>query len=163
MPAILIVYHSMTGATLQLARAAGAGAAREVGVQVALLQCSEAHAGHVLRADGFIFATPENLGSMSGMMKDFFDRTYYPVLEHIAGRPYVSLIAAGSDGHGAARQIERIVTGWRLKAIADPCIVCTQAQSPERILAPKTIDAIALARCAELGLTLAAGLSTGIF
>jgi NAD(P)H-dependent FMN reductase len=153
----------MTGAALQLAQAAARGAGTEAGIEVALLRCSEAHARDVLQADGFIFATPENLGSMSGLMKDFFDRTYYAVLEQVNARPYVSLIAAGSDGHGAARQLERIATGWRLKAIADPCIVCTYAQTPERILAPKTVESASLARCEELGHTLAAGLSAGIF
>jgi multimeric flavodoxin WrbA len=160
---ILIVYHSMTGATLQLAQAAAGGADAETDVRVVSLQCVDAHARDVLQADGFIFAAPENLGSLSGMMKDFFDRTYYQVLDQVNGRPYGSLIAAGSDGHGAARQIERIAAGWRLKAIADPCIICTHAQTPARILAPKTIDAPSLARCAELGHTLAAGLSAGIF
>ena len=163
MPSVLIVYHSMTGAALQLAQAAAQGAAAEDGVEMVILRCSETHARDVLRADGFMFATPENLGSMSGLMKDFFDRTYYPVLDQVNGRPYVSLIAAGSDGHGAARQLERIAAGWRLKAIADPYIVCTHAQTPERILAPKTVAVPALARCAELGHTLAAGLSAGIF
>ena len=158
-----MVYHSMTGATLQLAQAAAQGARAEEGVRVALLRCADAHARDVLQADGFLFAAPENLGSLSGMMKDFFDRTYYPVLDQVNGRPYASLIAAGSDGHGAARQIERIAAGWRLKAIADPCIICTHAQTPERILAPKMIDALSLARCTELGHTLAAGLSAGVF
>src|SRR6185503_5702403 len=102
--------------------------------------------------------TPENLAAMSGMMKDFFDRTYYPVLDRIAGRPYATLICAGSDGTNAARQIERIATGWRLEPIADPFIVCTHAQSPEAILSPKQIGAEDLARCEEIGATLAAGL-----
>lgn len=163
MTKLLIVYHSMTGSTLQLARATAAGARAEESVEVALTHCTDAQASDVLQADGFIFAAPENLGSMSGMMKDFFDRTYYQVLDQVNGRPYVALICAGSDGRGAAQQIARIAAGWRLKAIADACIVCTQAQTPQRILAPKTIDARSLARGAELGHTLAAGLSAGIF
>jgi hypothetical protein len=96
-------------------------------------------------------------------MKDFFDRTYYPVLDRIQGRPYASLICAGSDGTNAARQIARIVTGWRLKPVAEPLIVCTHAQTPEAILAPKTIGADALARCREAGAALATGLAMGIF
>jgi multimeric flavodoxin WrbA len=103
------------------------------------------------------------LGSVAGMMKDFFDRTYYAVLERINGRPYLSLICAGSDGHGAALQIARVAAGWRLKSVADPLIVCTHAQTPEQILAPKRIDEQSLARCEELGRTIAAGLSVGIF
>jgi len=73
------------------------------------------------------------------------------------------MICAGSDGQNAARQIARIATGWRLRAIADPLIVCTQAQTPEAILAPKTIDRADRARCAELGAAFAAGLAAGIF
>jgi hypothetical protein len=96
-------------------------------------------------------------------MKDFFDRTYYPVLDQISGRPYATLICAGSDGHNAARQVARIATGWRLKAMADPLIVCTHAQTPEAILAPKIISPDDLKRCEELGAALAAGMSMGVF
>jgi hypothetical protein len=96
-------------------------------------------------------------------MKDFFDRSYYPVLDRINGRPYATLICAGSDGENAARQIARIATGWRLRAIADPLIVCTHAQTPEAILAAKQIGAEDLGRCAEVGATFAAGLAVGIF
>ncbi len=100
---------------------------------------------------------------MSGLLKDFFDRTYYPALGRIEGRPYAALVCAGSDGSNAARQIERICTGWRLRAVAEPLIVCTHAQTPEAILAPKAIGAQDLGRCEELGATLAAGLAMGIF
>ena len=96
-------------------------------------------------------------------MKDFFDRTYYAVLGRIAGRPYATLICAGSDGENAARQITRIATGWRLKPIASPLIVCTHAQTPEAILAPKTIGIDDLERCREIGATIAAGLAFGIY
>ena len=163
MKALLIVYHSMTGGTEQMARAAATGARVEPGVAVSLLRAGEARAQDVLEADGYVFATPENLAGMSGMMKDFFDRTYYPALERINGRAFVALVCAGSDGRNAAHQIERIALGWRLKAIADPYIVCTHAQTPEEILKPKTIDAECLARCEELGRTIAGGLALGIF
>ena len=72
----------------------------------------------MLQADGYLWVTPENLAAMSGIMKDFFDRTYYAALDRIAGRPYATLVCAGSDGENAVRQIERISTGWRLKRIA---------------------------------------------
>jgi hypothetical protein len=85
------------------------------------------------------------------------------VLDRINGRPYATLICAGSDGENAARQIARIATGWRLRAIADPLIVCTHAQTAETILAPKRIAAADLDRCMEIGATVAAGLASGIF
>jgi multimeric flavodoxin WrbA len=160
---LLIVYHSMSGGTAQMASAAAAGAGGEEGVRVSLLRAVDARAEDVLAADGYIFASPENLAAMSGMMKDFFDRTYYPALDKIAGRPYVSLICAGSDGSNAARQIERIATGWRLKPIADPYVVCVHAQTAEEILRPKNVEGELLERCAELGRTMAAGLAMGIF
>jgi multimeric flavodoxin WrbA len=160
---LLIVYHTQTGGTLQMARAAATAATEVSGVAVRLEIATEVGPEALLESSGYLFACPENLAAMSGLMKDFFDRTYYPVLDQIQGRPYAILICAGSDGTNAARQIERIATGWRLKAIADPLIVCTHAQTPERILAPKQIDAADLARCAELGATLAAGLDLGIY
>jgi NAD(P)H-dependent FMN reductase len=145
---LLIVWHSVTGGSRQMAQAAAEAAQGEAGVAVRVRQADAAEPGDLLDADGYLFACPENLGSMSGPMKSFFDRSYYPVLDRIQGRPYASLICAGSDGSGAARQIERIATGWRLRAVAPPLIVCTQAQTPERILAPKTIGASAAASSA---------------
>jgi multimeric flavodoxin WrbA len=135
----------------------------ESNIAVAGLHAAEAAPEDLLEADGYIFATPENLASMAGVMKDFFDRCYYPLLGQIQGRPYATMICAGSDGTGAARQIARIAIGWRLKPIAEPLIVITGAQTPEAIAAPKTISANDLARCEELGATFAAGLAAGIF
>jgi multimeric flavodoxin WrbA len=117
----------------------------------------------MLAADGSIFATPENLAAIAGLMKDFFDRSYYPVLGLIEGRPYATMICAGSDGHNAAAQIARIATGWRLRPVAEPLIICTHAQTPEAILAPKVIPPADLQRCRELGAALAAGLAMGIY
>jgi multimeric flavodoxin WrbA len=163
MKALLIVYHSMTGGTLQMAQAAAGGARSEAGVRVWLKRAADAGAEDVLAADGYIFATPENLAGMSGMMKDFFDRTYYAAFEKINGRAFLTLVCAGSDGRNAAQQIERIATGWRLKPIAEPYIVCTHAQTPEQILKAKTIGTDELTRCGELGKTMAGGLAMGIF
>lgn len=163
MKTLLIVFHSLTGGTRQMAEAAARGAGIEAEVQVRLLTAEAAQAQDVLEADGYIFASPENLAAMSGRMKDFFDRTYYPVLEHINGRPYAVLICAGSDGENAARQIRRIATGWRLRAVAETLILCTDAQTPEAILSPKTLTAPDLARCEDLGAALATGLAAGIF
>jgi NAD(P)H-dependent FMN reductase len=159
---LLIVFHSLTGGARQMAEAAAAAAA-EPDVTVRLLVAADAGAHDVLTADGYIFATPENLAAMAGRMKDFFDRTYYAALDRINGRPYATLICTGSDGENAARQIARITTGWRLRAVADPLIVRTHAQTPEAILAPKIISATDLDRCRNLGETLAAGLAAGIF
>lgn len=160
---LLVVYHSLTGGTAQMAEALRAGACTESEVRVRLQRAHESGTADVLGADGYVFATPENLASMSGQLKDFFDRTYYGALDRIEGRPYAALVCAGSDGAGAARQIARIATGWRLKAVAEPLIVCTHAQTPQAILAPKRIGADELERCRALGEALAAGLAMGVF
>lgn len=137
----------------------GAGGA----VTVTCKNAGDAGADDLLTADGYIFVCPENLASMAGVMKDFFDRTYYPALGRIEGRPYAVMICAGSDGEGAARQIARIAKGWRLRAIADPLIICTHAQILEAILAPKVIAEADLAKCRDLGAAMAEGLAMGIF
>jgi multimeric flavodoxin WrbA len=153
----------LTNGTAQMAQAAADGAGGESGTTTRLSRAAQTGPADMLAADGYIFATPENLAAMAGVMKDFFDRCYYPVLGRIEGRPYASLICAGSDGENAARQIARIATGWRLRVVAPPLIIRTGAQTPEAILAPKTIAATELAQCAELGLSLAAGLAMGVF
>jgi multimeric flavodoxin WrbA len=163
MKTLLVIHHSMTDGARQMAQAALEGAMAESNIAVAGLHAAEAAPEDLLAADGYIFTTPENLASMAGVMKDFFDRCYYPLLDQIQGRPYATMICAGSDGMGAARQIARIATGWRLKPIAEPLIVITGAQTPEAIAAPKIIGAEDLARCEELGAAFAAGLAAGIF
>ena len=175
---LLLVWHSRTGASRQLAAAAASGARaslsdsrtemRQDGTPAAEPRIDCVHARRVdaqrmCAASAYIFVAPENLASLSGVMKDFFDRTYYGVLGRVAGRPYAVIIAAGSDGQGAARQVERIATGWRLKAVSPPLIVITRAQTPEAILAPKRVGAADLGRAAELGAAMAQGLAMGIF
>ena len=163
-PLLLIIWHSRTGASEALARAALAGAQSEAASPPAqLVAAADAGPDVLLAASGYIFAFPENLGTMSGAMKDLFDRCYYPLLGRIEGRPYASLIAAGSDGQGAQAQLDRIVTGWRLRRVADPVIVNLAAQTPEAILAPKQLPEAARIRACELGQALAAGLQLGVF
>lgn len=163
MKRLAIIWHSMTGGSQALAEAAALGARATEGLKVVLLHAEAASPQTLLDADGYIFAFPENLAAISGVMKAFFDRSYYPCLGQIEGRPYALLVCAGSDGSNAVRQAERIATGWRLKRIADSLIVCTHAQTPEEILAPKTISEADLSTAGELGAAMAEGLALGIF
>lgn len=163
MKTLLIVYHSMTGGTRQMVEALVDGAGREPGTKTRLLHATMAKPEDVIAADGYVFATPENLAAISGMLKDFFDRCYYAALDRINGRPYAALICAGSDGAGAARQIERIATGWRLRPVTEALIVLTRAQTAEDILAPKRISLPDQDRCRELGTQFAAGIALGIY
>ena len=156
---LTIVWHSRTGAARAMAQAALAGAEG----RARLLEAEGATAAQLLEGGGYLFVCPENLGTMSGAMKELFDRSYYPLLGRVEGRAYATMIAAGSDGTGAQAQIDRIVTGWRLKRAAEPLIVNLGAQTPEAILAPKHVPAADLARCRELGAALAEGLALGVF
>ena len=142
-----------------MARAAAAGA----GEHAVLIRAEAAAADDLLAARGYLFVAPENLGSLSGAMKEMFDRLYYPLLGRIEGRAFATLIAAGSDGRGAQSQVERIVTGWRLKRVAEQLIVNLGAQIPAAILAHKVVPADDLARCHALGAALGEGLALGVF
>ena len=158
---LLIVYHSRTGGTRSMAEAAHEAARSEGPAR--LVTADAAGPDDLLNAGGYLFAAPENLAALSGAMKEFFDRCYYPVLGRIEGRPYALMICAGSDGSNAVRQAARIATGWRLREVQSPLIVCTNAQTPEAILAEKTIPAADLDRCRDLGAALSAGLAMGAF
>lgn len=155
---LLVIWHSRTGASKAMARAA-----HDAAPNSRLLRADEVTGEDLLAACAYLFVCPENLGTMSGLMKEMFDRTYYDVLGQIEGRSFASIIAAGSDGAGAQRQLERIVTGWRLKRVAEPVIVNFDAQSPEEIAKPKIVPDKVLKDCHDLGLGLAEGVAMGLF
>jgi len=163
MPTLLIVYFSRTGGAEQMARAAFEAAQSEEGTETVLKRAEEAGPEDLLKADGYIFCAPENLAAIAGLMKDFFDRSYYPVLGKIEGRPYAQMVCAGSDGENALKQTARIAQGWRLKVAQEPFIICTHAQTTEQILAQKTISEADLNKCRDLGEAMATGLAMGVF
>ncbi|WP_305806337.1 NAD(P)H-dependent oxidoreductase [Stenotrophomonas sp. YIM B06876] len=162
---LLVVWHGFTGATRAMAGAVASAARESAGalLDVRLLQAADAGADDVLAADAVVFATPETLASISGAMKDFFDRSYYPLLGRCDGKPYALVVCAGSDGQPTIAQLRRIATGLRLREVAEPVLVCTHAQTPEAIAAPKVLPEAELARGRELGALLAAGLALGVF
>ena len=157
--ALAIVWHSRTGASEAMARAVAEGAG-ELGL---LVPAQDADGETLIAASAYVFVCPENLGSMTGAMKELFDRCYYPLLGRIEGRAYATAIAAGSDGRGAEAQIDRIVTGWRLRRVAEGLIVSLGAQTPKAILAPKYLADEARVRCHDLGAALGEGLRLGVF
>ena len=120
-------------------------------VEVRVRNPFDADADDLRWAEALILGTPENFGYMSGALKDFFDRTYYSVINETQGLPYALFIKAGSDGEGALRSIERLVTGLKWKAVLPPLIVTGELTGDD------------LERCHELGLTLAAGLEAEVF
>ncbi len=156
---LAIIWHSRTGASEAMAQAIAAGA----GDAGRLIPAGEVTAQDLLSASGYVFVCPENLGALSGAMKEMFDRCYYPLLGQVEGRAYASAIAAGSDGQGAQSQLDRIVTGWRLRRVAEPLIVNFAAQTPEAILVRKVLPSEGRRACLEMGEAMAEGLRLGIF
>ncbi|MFY9212660.1 MAG: NAD(P)H-dependent oxidoreductase [Aestuariivita sp.] len=161
MARLLIVWHSRTGGSAQMAQAAAEAARDEC--ETVITRAQDATAKDMLAANGYIFCAPENLAALSGEMKEFFDRCYYPVLGQIEGRAYAQMICAGSDGRNAARQLARIATGWRLKEVQPALIINTRAQTADTILAEKTIAEKDLQDCRDLGAAVGAGLQMGAF
>lgn len=150
---LLIVAHAPSDNTKALRDAVARGAAADGidGVSVIVKPPLEAGPRDVLAAQGIILGTTENLGYMSGALKDFFDRTYYPCLEETQGLPYALYIRAGHDGTGTRRGVETIVTGLRWRAIQDP-LICRGEFSDTFI-----------SDCEQLGTLMAAGLEAGVF
>ena len=156
MKTLLIVYHTRGVKTAQLAEAVERGARNalreaeaEGDVRIVVKRCAEAGPEDVLGADALALGTPENFGYMSGMMKDFLERVFYPCEGKVEGRPWALFVSAGQDGTGAITSVERIVTGLRLKKVREP------------ILALRDVSPAILAQCEELGATLALGLAIG--
>lgn len=150
---LLIVYHTKTGNTGRLADAALAGArCDDAGaVEVRFLTAAAAGPRDLLWADGLLLGTPENLGYMSGAMKDFLDRTFYEVEGKLQPLPCGIFISAGNDGTGALTAIRRIVKGYPFEEVQEP------------VIARGAVTEDHLTRCRELGMALAAGLDAGIF
>jgi multimeric flavodoxin WrbA len=149
---LLVVAHAPSPNTRRLVDAVLAGARHPdiEGVAVRHVPPLEATADDVKAASAIILGTTENLGYMSGALKDFFDRIYYPCLEHTQGLPYALYIRAGHDGTGTRRAVETIVTGLRWRAVRPP-LVC-RGEFREAFLS----------QCDELGTYMAAGLDAGI-
>jgi multimeric flavodoxin WrbA len=163
MKQLLIIFHSVTGGSEQIAQAVAHGTRTEPEIEVILLQAHQVQPEHLLSASGYIFVAPEMLGSLSGVMKDFFDRTFYQVLDELNGRPYAALICAGSDGQGALRQLEKIATGWRLKKVAETQVILTRAQTKQQILQVKTVDQQSLQTSEDLGAFFSSALALAVF
>jgi len=150
---LLIVYHSQSGGAERLAEALIAGA-RDPAIETVTVNVRtalEASTADVRAATAIILGTPENFGYMSGALKYFFDRIYYPCLDHTQGLPYALFIKASQDGQGARTSVERIVTGLRWRAVQPPLIAVGEV-SPAHLAAAR-----------EMGLTLAAGLDAGLY
>ncbi len=152
MSRLLIVYHSKNGHTAALTEAVVAGSRHpEIDVEVRIRLAREAVADDVLWCDAIVLGTPENFGYMSGGLKDFFDRTYYPLEGRVEGLPYAVFISAGNDGEGALTSIRRIVRGYPFREVHDP-VICRGEPDPNMLEA-----------CEALGTFMAAGVEARLF
>lgn len=150
---LLIVYHTQSGTTSQMADAviAGANSSAVDNVEVRVKTALEADPEDLLWCDGFLLGTPENFGYMSGAMKYFLDQVYYPCEGKLDGKPYALFVRAGNDGSGAISSMRRILSGLAVREVQQPVLIAGE------------FDPARLAECEELGLTLAAGLEAGVF
>ena len=150
---LLIVYHSQSGTTSQMADAVirGASSPDIDNVEVRTRAALDATADDLLWCDAFILGTPENFGYMSGAMKYFLDRSFYECVDRIDGRPFALFVRAGNDGTGAITSLRRILKGLAVREVQEPVLIAGQ------------FDAARLAECEELGMTVAAGLEAGVF
>jgi multimeric flavodoxin WrbA len=153
MKKILVVYHSQSGNTLKMAQAVARGAETIEGIQVVLKRALETTESDLIDCDGLVISSPEYFGYMAGAVKDLFDRTYERLRGHqrIFRKPYAVCISAGNDGQGALTHIEKICLGFQFRKIQPP------------ILARGAVTEDILARCEELGQTIAAGCEAGIY
>ena len=150
---LLIVYHSQSGSTARMAGAVIDGARDEAieGVDVVIRDALEATAEDLLSADAFILGTPENFGYMSGAMKTFLDRVFYPCEGKVDGKAFALFVRAGNDGTGAITSMHRILSGLSVREVQTPLLMAGE------------FDESRLAECHELGMTMAAGLEAGIY
>lgn len=150
---ILLIYGGHEGGRIELMTRHVTAGIQEFADEIDLRVRPALEAGidDLLWANGLLIGTPEHFGYMSGAVKDFLDRTFYPAEGKVEGLPYGLYVSAGNDGTGAVNSIERIALGYKWKRIAEPLII-RGAPTPE-----------GLQQCTELGQTLAAGLSSGIF
>ena len=153
MPAkLLIVHHSQSGTTSRMAEHVVRGAGNpDIDVELRVCDALEAGADDLLWCDGFILGTPENFGYMSGGLKLFLERVYYPCLDQVDGKPWAMFVRAGNDGTGAITSVRRILTGLKVREVQEPVLIAGD------------FDESRLDDCVELGMTMAAGLEAGIF
>ena len=150
---LLIVHHSQSGTTSQMADAVirGANSPDIDNVEVRSRAALDATADDLLWCDAFILGTPENFGYMSGAMKYFLDRSFYDCVDRIDGRPFALFVRAGNDGTGAITSLRRILKGLAAREVQEPVLIAGK------------FDAARLVECEELGMTMAAGLEAGVF
>lgn len=150
-PRLLVVHHSHGWRTTRMAQAIVAGALSTGEVEVLARRAAEADVVDLRNAQAYVFATPETFGSMCGLLKDFFERSYYPLLGELNGRACAIVVCAGSDGQGAVQSIARIARGHGWREVQPPLVIRSEDVEAR------------LSECEQLGMTMALGLALGVF
>ena len=150
---LLIIAHAPSANTQQLRDAVLKGATHIDIDNVAVVMRAplDTQPADIIAADAIILGTTENFGYMAGLVKDVFDRCFYPCLEHTEGMPFAFYVRAGLDGTGTCTAIKSITKGLRWKLVQEP------------LLYKGSWDEAFLAQCEELGMSMAAGLEAGVF
>lgn len=150
---LLIVANQPSANTKTLAHCVRDGAQHpEIqGICTVLKEPLDTTIDDVLHCDGIIIGSTENFGYMAGLIKDFFERIYYPCLESKQGLPWGLYVKAGNDGSGTISSINRIVTGLRWSSIQEPLLLSGKYHHAFN------------KQCEELGMTMSAGLESGIY
>ncbi len=150
---LLVIYHPPLGKMKTMVEAVERGARHEdiSGVDVRVSQALDSGADDLLWADALLLGSTENFGYMSGGMKDFLDRTFYPCEGKLEGMPFAMFIGAGNDGTGALGAIRRIANGFAIKEVREPVLVVG------------TLNDAHVEQCEELGMAMAAGVELGVF
>ncbi|MBT4522941.1 MAG: flavodoxin [Halieaceae bacterium] len=151
MKLLQIIYHSQSGASAQMARAAWQGAKAEQVVATRVMRVWDAGTSDLVQADAVLLVAAENSGALSGGMKDFLDRTFYPAINRGLVLPYALIISAGNDGRGAVRQAQRILSGYPFPPVAEPLILRGEVSCEH------------LKQSSQMGQAFAAGLEMGIY
>ena len=150
-PILLVVHHSHGWRTSRMAEAIVAAALATGAVDVIARRACDATLADLTGADGYLFGMPETFGSLSGLLKDFFERTFYPAQGLLQGRPFALFVCAGNDGRGAVAAIQRIARGYGWREV-----------QPALVLPSDAVES-RLQECEELGTTMALGLAMGLF
>lgn len=150
-PTLLVVHHSHGWRTTRMAEAVVAGSRSVDAVRLIDRRAQDATLQDLLVADGYLFGTPETFGSMCGLLKDYFERTYYPALGQLNGRPFAIFVCAGNDGSGAVQSIQRIARGHGWREVQPAVVAHSDSVETQ------------LDNCEKLGMAMALGLSMGVF
>jgi NAD(P)H dehydrogenase (quinone) len=125
MPRILVIYSSKTGNTESLAKAIVTGVEEAKGVECQIKRTVEVSNQDLLAAQGFIIGSPVYFGSMSGELKEMFDKSVV-IRGKLEGRVGAAFATSGHHTGGKETTIFSIIQAMLIHGmiiVADPITV----------------------------------------